>query len=160
MCPGHPDQHFVEFLKSKNGKILSKDSNTVAFLDTSASVVLNGETYSQTVRSSSCELLIHGAKCSSCVAYRDPLRALYNRWKNRKSRSPTKQTDPSSRTPFSNLSTPERKQRFSQVRAKLKASENKIQRLQRKIKEATTARGITVDNNLHHDLKQIMDDNC
>ena len=141
-------------LKSKNGKILSKDSGILGLW-----CVLNGETYSQTVRSSSCELLIHGAKCSSCVAYRDPLRVLFNRWNKWKSHSPTKQTDPSSRTPFSNLSTPERKHRFSQVRAKLKASENKIQRLQKKIKEATTARGITVDNNLHHDLKQIMNDN-
>ena len=40
----------------------------------------------------------------------------------------------------------------------MKASQNKIKRLQQKIKEATTAQGITVDNDLHHDLKQIMDD--
>ena len=44
------------------------------------------------------------------------------------------------------------------MRSKLKASQNKIKRLQQKIKEATTAQGITVDNDLHHDLKQIMDD--
>lgn len=70
----------VEFIKYKNGK---KYNNTVAFLDTSTSVVLNGEMYSQTVRSSSCELLTHVTKCSSCVAYRDPLRVLYNRWKKK-----------------------------------------------------------------------------
>ena len=108
VCPGHPDQHFIEFINYKNGRIVSKDNSTTAFLDTSASVILNGETYSQTVRSSSCELLTHGTKCSSCTAYRDQLRVLYNRWIKKKSRSPSKQTDPSSRTPFSNLSTPEK----------------------------------------------------
>lgn len=159
VCPGHRDQHFVEFLNYKHGKIVSKDNNTVAFLDTSASVVLNGEMYSQTVRSSSCQLLTHGTKYFSCTAYRDTLRVLYNRWKRRKSRSPSKQTNPCSRTPFSNLSTPERKQRFSQVRARLKASQTKIKRLQEKIREATTTSGKAVDSDLHHELKQIMDDN-
>lgn len=44
------------------------------------------------------------------------------------------------------------------MRAKLKASKNKIKRLQEKIKEATAAHGITVDSDLHHDLEQIIND--
>ena len=41
------------------------------------------------------------------------------------------------------------------MRSKLKASQNKIKRLQQKIKEATTAQGITVDNDLHYYLKRL-----
>lgn len=112
MCLSHPDQHFVEFVNYKNGKIVSKDNSTVAFLDTSASVIMNGEMYSQTVRPSSYELLTHGTKCSSCTAYCDTLRVLYNRWKKKGRLYTLKQSNPRSRTPFSNFSTRESKDSF------------------------------------------------
>ena len=158
VCPGHPDQHFIEFINSRKGRLLSKDKHTVAFLDRYALVTLNGETYSETVRSSSCELITHGIKCSSCIAYRDPLRVLYNRWTKQKNRSPSKQTDSCSRTPFSSLSTPERRERFSNLKSRMKAAERKLKRLREKIKEATERNGVSLDGDLHHDLEQIMEE--
>ena len=47
VCPGHPDKHFIEFVNSKNGRLLSKDKTTVAFVDGYASVTLNGESILQ-----------------------------------------------------------------------------------------------------------------
>ena len=51
VCAGHPDDHLVEMLKAKHGKVHSK-RDTLARLDSSSSVCLNGKTYMQTVCSS------------------------------------------------------------------------------------------------------------
>ena len=102
--------------------------------------------------------MTHGSKCSSCIAYRDLLRVLFNRWKKRKNQSPSKKTHPSSRTPLASLTTPERKERYSKLKARLKATELQVKRLKEKIKEATDANGVAVDNDLHSDLEQIMEE--
>ena len=69
VCPGH-----VEMVLSKKGKLTSKnDKDTVATVDLATPVQLNGEVYTQTVRSKSCEILTNETKCAQCVNYRDTL---------------------------------------------------------------------------------------
>lgn len=53
ICAG-PDDHFVELIKAKRGKILSPDGTTAAMLD-NTQVQLDRTFYSQTVRTSQCE---------------------------------------------------------------------------------------------------------
>ena len=79
VCAGHPDRHFVSMLETRKGEIKAADGTQSAYLDRCLSVSLNGETYSDTVRSSSCELMTNGQKCPACVQYRSTLRALYGR---------------------------------------------------------------------------------
>ena len=45
----------------------------MAFTDTTYPISLNGEVYSRTVLTTSCEILVHGAKCETCQNYRSAL---------------------------------------------------------------------------------------
>ena len=156
VCAGHPDNKFVKMLNAKHGK-LGRGSS--AYLDSYASVELNGNTHPQTVRSSSCEMLSQGPKCSSCVEYRSPLRSAYNRWNKRTLRSPSKFTSASSRTPFSYLRTPEKRRRYSLLRARAIAAEKKLARLRKRLKESISKSGVTIESDLHSDLVQTMEEN-
>ena len=62
VCVGHPDDKFVRMLNAKHGKFRSSGRGCSAYLDSYASIQLNGDTHSQTVRSSSCEMLSKGAE--------------------------------------------------------------------------------------------------
>ena len=54
----------------KKGILKSKDGQTASFVDDYASVSLNGEILSQTVRTAECELLVCNVKCKCCKQYR------------------------------------------------------------------------------------------
>ena len=79
VCAGHPDDHFIKMITAKKGKILSKQGTVTAVLDKTP-VHLNGKPYLQTIRTSLCEILCNGTKCSSCTSYRTSLRAIYHKW--------------------------------------------------------------------------------
>ena len=91
VCPGNPDERFVELVSSKKGsKITSGDECTKAFIDDGYDVNFKGKVYTTTVRTTSCTILTPGAKCLSCNQYRPLLRSLHSRW-SRKSKTPAKQ---------------------------------------------------------------------
>ena len=54
---------------SRKGKFESNEGRTVAFVEYFP-VVLDGETYKHNIRTTSCELLVHGPKCYACKSYR------------------------------------------------------------------------------------------
>lgn len=84
VCPGNPDGHFLEMADARKGRFRSKTNETSAFVDMYATVSLNGESYPHTIRTSTCELLIHGGKCVSCKTYRAQLRTMHSRWTARR----------------------------------------------------------------------------
>ena len=75
ICAGHPEDHFLDLADSRKGKFQSAGNSTVAFIDTYYPVSLNGKEYSRTIRTSACELLVHGPKCDVCKKYRSSLRS-------------------------------------------------------------------------------------
>ena len=72
ICPGHPDDRFIEMIE----KCLISVATTI---DSALPVVLNGTTYIRAVRTQSCDILVVGSKCATCVKYRSVLRALFNK---------------------------------------------------------------------------------
>ena len=80
ICAVHPDQHFLDLADSCKGKFQSISNKTVAFTDTTYPVSLNGEVYSRTIHTISCEILVHGLKCKTCKKYHSALRSLYSQW--------------------------------------------------------------------------------
>ena len=78
VCPGHPDEHYEDLAKEK--RFLSPEGELVAFEDGGFMVELNGKKYTRTIRTSHCDILIHGEKCESCSQFRPTLRAMHNRW--------------------------------------------------------------------------------
>ena len=90
VCPGNPDRNFVEMLVTKKGKIMSGNGNDVfVSIDSRVPVHLNGDTYTRTVRRSTCEIITNDKKCRQCVDYRDTLRKSFHRW-NKGKESPNR----------------------------------------------------------------------
>lgn len=152
VCAGHPDEHFITFLQSRKGKLLSKDNTVNAYIETHG-VRLNGKEYPRTVRYSKCDLLISGSKCSPCVNYRDSLRKLCHRWTCQNS---TRQESTSSKANFRYLKTPERKKRYTNLRTRLTTTEREVQRLKDKIVKLTKKDGISLPEETNNDFEMIM----
>ena len=78
LCSGHPDSHLVEMVTSRK----HFEARTAAFVDSQSDYNIGSETYSTSVRTKSCSMLVstQSRKCSTCVRYRSTLRTMYNRW--------------------------------------------------------------------------------
>ena len=97
ICAGNPDGHFVKIISEKKS-ILGKDGKISVTVDTSSDVIICGKTYSETVRVSSCQMLVLNGKCSACISYRSSLRKMYSRWKVSKKITPTRHVTTKSKT--------------------------------------------------------------
>ena len=77
VCPGNPDRCYIEMIEAKKGRLMSKNGQDIsAAIDSFSPVHHSDKQYSKTVRVSSCELLVKGNKCASCISYRDSLRKM------------------------------------------------------------------------------------
>ena len=157
ICPGHPDKHFVKMVATKGGNILSPSGGVSAYLDTTGIFELNGEMHCETVRSGKCHRLVKGAKCTECAEYRDRLRANYHNWLKQKSKTPSMITSTHSHTNERWLTTAQKEEKSSKLKMRLRASNKKITYLKNRIEELHDNMAITVDDNLHSGLIQIMD---
>ncbi len=149
VCAGHPDEHFLSLADYRKGKFLSSQNKTIAFTDAYAPVDLNGEEFPRTIRSQSCELLVHGSKCEGCSKYRSTLRALHSQWS-------CQQRSLSRHTNDRYLRTPQRKERMSQLRTELKGKAKEVESLKKRLQKSTTQNGIFIDNTTEDDLEKIM----
>ena len=113
VCAGHPDPHFVSMVSAKKGVLKSSTGAASAILDDYAPIVLNGEYFTETVRTSGCELILNDVKCQSCKAYRATLRVMYSRWSSRDSSTISKTT---SRVIERYLNTPEKKAKMENMK--------------------------------------------
>ena len=152
VCPGNPDSHFLEMAAARKGHFQSKTNELTAFTDSFAPVSLNGECYPQTVRTTTCELLVHGGKCKPCKEYRAPLRAMYSRWSTCKGKEVSKYTNDQ------HLRTPQKKQKLESLKTRAQEAEREVKRLQTIIEKLTNQNGVSVDPSLGQDLVTIMDE--
>lgn len=152
LCAGNPDQHFVEMVEAKKGKLLSPSGTVAAFVDRNAPILLNGKIVHATVRSSECQILTSASKCPQCVRYRDTVRAMHHRWQKRKpSLQPT-----SSHINDRWLTTPEKKLKTCMLRQRVRSAEAAVKYLKEKIKISTSKLGVDIDDPLHSGLESIM----
>lgn len=159
VCVGHPDKNFVSMLNSRKGEIKTADGVQSAYLDQSMTVSMDGQSYSETVRSAKCELITHGVRCSECVNYRSTLRSLYQRWQ--KINSPSRkrqQSDVDSHTNYRYLNTPEKRMRLANLRNKTRALHRQVDQLKLQIKKLTEVNGICLDKDMDADMRTIMNE--
>ena len=151
MCAGNPDEKFIQMAKAKKGTIKSTNGKTIAVLDNSFQVSLNGEVYQETIRTTDCRLLVHGAKCQACTDYRPRLRAMHSRWSRDKGKV----------SKLSNnryMNTPQKQRKMKNLQARAYSAEQEVKKLQEYIKSSTEKNGVLVDENLHNDLQAVMTD--
>ena len=156
VCPGQPDDNFVELARLKKGVLADRHEQPVARLDDYAPVSFKGRTYSRTVRPVKCELLVRSGKCAVCKKYRNTLRVISNRYK---SRSLQNLSDSSSHSNFKCLTTPEKKARMTNLKKRAHNAEKEVKKLQAKIQQLTDKCGENVDKQLHNDLVSVMKEN-
>ena len=130
VCIGHPDEHFVRMVSSKNKVLKSQDGSVMAFVDGYAPVVVNGEVLTETIRTTRCELLLDGdcMKCTPCKTYRATLRTLYSRYSRRSSSSIS---DTSSHANIRYMNTPEKKEKIL-IKKRAQSAEKEVSNLQAK----------------------------
>ena len=95
VCTGHPDAYFIKLANAK-GNFKSANGQTKAILDSTSIDILNGDTYSSTVRVVKYEMLVASGKCHACIPYCCTLRTMYNTWMKNNARSPMGHTSSSS----------------------------------------------------------------
>ena len=151
VCPGNPDKKFIDMVKAKKGVLKSTGGNQTATIDDTFKVSLNGEAYQQTIRTTNCGLLVHGAKCQACTDYRSQLRAMHSRWSRNKDKV----------SKFGNnryLNTPQKQKKMKNLQARAYSAEQEVKKLREYIKSSTEKNGVLVDENLHSDLQAVMKD--
>ena len=159
ICVGHPDKNFVSMLKSRKGEIKTADGEQSAYLDQSMTVAMDGESYSETVRSAKCELITNGVKCSECVNYRSNLRSLYQRWQKISSPSrKRKRSEVDSHANYRYLNTPEKRMRLANLRNKTRALHRQVDHLKLRIKKLTEVNGVCLDKDVDADMRTIMNE--
>ena len=133
----------------------SKKGEVVASVDAYAPVELNGVIYTQTVRNMSCEIIVNGVKCSKCVEYRGTLRKAHYRWVAQKNMSPKRRTSSTSRINFGLLNTPEKRQRYRNLKARSVAAERKLKEAMKKL---THVCSVNLEPQLHDDMTTVMNE--
>ena len=156
VCPGHPEEQFIEMAKEKKGKLLSKDGKMVARVDDFSPVILNSKVYQQTVRVCTCEVLVSSGKCQQCVSYRNTLRKMRHRWTKQKSLTPTRRQSSRSRVNVRWLNTPEKRNRYRDMKRRIDKQSKEVQRL--RIAAAMQTHGVELEPDMHSDLKGIMNE--
>ena len=80
VCPGNPDERFIEMITSRKRQMTSTDGDLVAQVVNGYPVYCNGIEYNCTVRTTSCAMLTDGSiRCFSCNKFRAQLRVMYSR---------------------------------------------------------------------------------
>ena len=144
-------------VKNKKGIILNSAGDVAAYLDDEFEVYnYDKQKLSETVRTSGCLILTKNSKCSQCTSYRQILRSIYHGWLKRQTASPSKTMNSHVNERW--LNTPERRGKMIQIKSKLRNLQKKNNYLLERIKECNKLKGITIDDELHHELSDIMKD--
>ena len=157
ICPGNPDNHFLEMADSRKGKFETQHGATSAVVDSNAHVFLNGEEYYRTIRSVSCEMVTNEVKCPECKRYRSTLRSGYSRWYRRNSADKVTQAD--SHVNHRYMNTPEKLAKINSLREKAKVSEQDVKKLKTKIEILTRTHGELLNTDLQKDLIDLVEAN-
>ena len=127
----------MEMAEAKKGKLMSSSGDVAAFVDSNAAVQLNGQSYSVTVRSAKCQILTSAIKCPECISYRDIIRSIHHRWQKHLNTSPSKLTGTHSHVNDRWLTTPEKKEKTSKLKRRVRSAEGMVKYMKEKISAST-----------------------
>ena len=156
VCPGNPDEQYLDLGDSRKGTFYDAHRNLGAIVDSFFPVKLEGKLYDRTVRSIHCELLTSNNRCEACKKYRPSLRSLCSRKAKRQQNQASKHTEVSSHTNYRYLNTPQRKKRMSNLKAEVVSNKRKIERLHEALRHSIDKNGVSVDEEFQTSLETII----
>ena len=115
-----------------------------------------------TIRHSECELLVphttSKCRCSKCTKYRKTLRALVSRQSHSEQQAGCdySKTGAESHVNCRFLTVNEKDERLRELHTQHRNTTKRLRRLEEKLSFAIEQKGISVDESVHSDLKQIM----
>ena len=152
ICPGNPDSAFIALIESRKGSLLSPNGKEASsILDSSVPVKFDGVVHEKTVRSTTCQMLTTGRRCSECVKYRNVLRKINSRWEKSNNDLEHNASLSSSHANDRYLRSPQKKLKMSAIRKELSSARRLVRALQRQIERD----GISVEPLVQDDLAQI-----
>ena len=153
VCAGHPDVSFVDFCKSKKGKLVSKTGDeVVAHVDSYLPISLNGMFHAETIRTNDCDILVNDSKCFPCQNYRKTIRLLCSRW----SKKTMSSGDSSScRGNDRYLNTPDKVTKIDSLRKRVRKAQIELKKLTEKV-DKLIDQGKEIDQQVHSDLIEVM----
>ena len=150
VCPGHPDEQYEDLAKGKKGRFLSPQGELVAYEDGGFTVDMNGKRYMRTIRTSHCDILIHGDKCESCSQFKPTLRAMHSCWlkKPQSPRTPNK---------FANnryLNTPDKLKKLKLLQARAAFLQREVHLLAGKVSTSAVPVEAALNAHLLHKMEE------
>jgi len=151
VCTGSYEQRYIILAHARKGKFLSMSGKTVAYLDESFCVYIDGVEYSSTIRHRDCQLLIDDLMCTPCYGFRNTLRSLAY-----KSTKLTLRT-PSIYTNLRFLKTPQKIAHLMSLRRAIKIKNRQLKQLRMKLNVLVEKDGVQVDEQFQKDLVKVAD---
>ena len=150
ICQGNVEERYITMARIRKGIFTSQNGEVVAFLDQSFCVMVDGKQCSATIRHAKCELLIDGYLCASCNGFRDILRAMFSKHRNR-SDIPSMYTN----TRF--LRTPQKSARIISLQKAVRFKNRKLKQLRMRLNNILDNNGVVVADDLSCDIVKVVD---
>ncbi len=153
ICHGYPKREYLDFAHSHKGVFRNRSGEVRAQIDSSLPVLMKGEVYQSTIRTTDCAFVADSPLCDKCKEYGPVLRSTYSRWLG-------KSTDEISK--FTNnrfLTSPQKKTKLKQLQETVVHERRERMALSQQVERLTSTSGIEVESSLHQDLFSIMKDN-
>ena len=151
ICTGSYEERFVILAHARKGKFLSMSGETVAYLDESFCVQVDGVEYGSTIRHRDCQLLIEGLMCTPCYGFRNTLRSLAYKSSKLTLRAPSIYTN------LRFLKTPQKIVCMVSLRRAIKMKNRQLKRLRVKLNILLEKDSVQVDEQLQRDLEKVAD---
>ena len=109
----------------------------------------------KTIFSKNCSIFTSTNRCEACCDHRKTLRGMLHREKSSKD---SDRCDPNSHTNYRFLNTAEKHERMKRLHDQCRSLKQEVGRLQEKLDNALEQRGVSVDEDIHEDLKSIVEE--
>ena len=159
ICPGNPDQEFVNVCRKRGGTIKGQRENgdMVAFIDEHLVTDSRGQSHPCTVRRVDCDILCEPSaqcpqRCRSCQGFRSTLRSSVSRIHE------DNRTSATSHTKYSNLSPGEKDSRLSNLHRSFRLVKQQVRRLEAKVGRLIEKEGISLEEEDATDLSAIFNE--
>lgn len=162
LCPGNPDNAFVDIYKKKDGMVKGNrgSGETVAFVDSTPVISSCGKQYLETIRRVDCDIISnensdhYPLPCGNCKSFRSTLRSALSRQSCTREQS----TSASSHTKYGALTSEEKNSRLRNLHQSLKLSKQHIRHLESKIATMIEDESIHLQEEDEADLSSIIQD--
>ena len=158
LCPGNPDDKFVEMYDKKGGVVKGERGNgpVVAVIEKANVEDLSGNSCCHTIRRLDCDVIIDSScfHCDSCKSFRKTLRSALSR----KRMNSEEKTSASSHAKYSSLTSDEKSLRLKNIHQSLRLSHQQIKQLKEKISTLIEKNSVALVEEDAADIQSIITD--